>query len=167
MAEYVVEELGVETVELKWGQGAKCTGSEIMGAPYCKAACMGRALMIPGMVGKNIEARLKGEDGGLSKTVSKYGATKEEIFVCYEELRAKYGSEVDMFPLSAIGVYSTNEKLRVGLQQLMAGARKWRVDFISGKDLAALTEEAAKVTNLPYIMDAYREEALEIIDSCL
>lgn len=136
-----------------------------MGAPYCKAVCMGRALMIPGMVGKNIEIWLKGENGGLPKTVSKYGATKEEIFVCYEELRAKYGSEVDKFPLGAVGVFSTTEKLRVGLQQLMAGARKWRVNFISRNDLAALTEEAAKVTNLPYIMDAYREEALEIIDS--
>jgi len=29
VAEYVVEELGVETVELKWSQGAKCTGGEI------------------------------------------------------------------------------------------------------------------------------------------
>jgi glutamate synthase domain-containing protein 2 len=25
-----------------------------MGAPFVKAVCMGRALMIPGMVGKNI-----------------------------------------------------------------------------------------------------------------
>nr|HPQ66032.1 FMN-binding glutamate synthase family protein [bacterium] len=29
VAEYVVEKLGVETVELKWGQGAKCIGGEI------------------------------------------------------------------------------------------------------------------------------------------
>jgi hypothetical protein len=36
----------------------------------------------------------------------------------------------------------------------MAGARKWRVDFMSRKDLASLTEEAAKVTGIPYIMDA-------------
>ncbi|GAG88513.1 unnamed protein product, partial [marine sediment metagenome] len=136
-----------------------------MGAPYCKAVCMGRALMIPGMVGKNIGRWLNGEDGGLPKTVSKYGSTKEQIFVCYEELRSKYGKEVDKLPLGAIGIYSVGEKLRVGLQQLMAGARKWRVDLISRNDLAALTEEASKVTDIPYIMDAYREEALEIIDA--
>ena len=136
-----------------------------LGAPYCKAVCLGRALMIPGMVGKNIGLWLKGEDGGLPKTVSQYGATKEEIFVCYEELRAKYGKEVDKFPLGALGVYSVCEKLRVGLQQLMAGARKWRVNLMSRQDLAALTEEAAKVTGLPYIMDAYRDEALAIIDA--
>ena len=136
-----------------------------LGAPFTKAVCMGRALMIPGMVGKNIERWLKGEDGGLPKTVSKYGTTKEEIFVCYEELKAKYGSETDSFPLGAIGVYSACEKLRIGLQQLMAGSRKWRVEYISRKDLASLTEECAKVTGIPYIMDSYRGEAFEVIDS--
>ena len=29
VADYVVEKLGVETIELKWGQGAKCIGGEI------------------------------------------------------------------------------------------------------------------------------------------
>jgi glutamate synthase domain-containing protein 2 len=136
-----------------------------LGAPYCKAVCMGRALMIPGMVGKNIGRWLKGEDGGLPSTVSKYGTTKEEIFVSYAELRTKYGKDIEKFPLGAIGLYSAAEKLRVGLQQLMAGARKWRPHLITRKDLAALTEEAARVTNLPYIMDAYKEEALAVIDA--
>jgi len=135
-----------------------------LGAPYCKAVCMGRALMIPGMVGKNISRWLNGEDGGLPATVSKYGSTKEEIFVVYEDLREKYGEEADKFPLGAVGIYSVGEKIRVGLQQLMAGARKWSVDLISRRDLATLTEEATRVTGIPYIMDAYRDEALEIID---
>jgi hypothetical protein len=120
--------------------------------------------MIPGMVGKNIERWLKGEDGGLPKSVSKYGSTKEEIFVCYEEIKEKYGADADKMPLGALGIYSATEKIRVGLQQLMAGARKWRVEFISRNDLASLTEECAKVTGIPYVMDAYREEALRIID---
>ncbi|MCK5486628.1 MAG: FMN-binding glutamate synthase family protein, partial [Desulfobacterales bacterium] len=29
VAEYVIDKLGVETIELKWGQGAKCIGGEI------------------------------------------------------------------------------------------------------------------------------------------
>ena len=29
VAEYIIDKLGVETVELKWGQGAKCIGGEI------------------------------------------------------------------------------------------------------------------------------------------
>lgn len=135
-----------------------------LGAPYCKAVCMGRALMIPGMVGKNAELWLKGEAGGLPSTIAKYGSTKEEIFVSYAELKDKFGDEVDKLPLGAIGIYTAGEKLRVGLQQLMAGSRCWRTEFISRKELASLTEEVAKVTGIPYIMDAYREEALEIID---
>ena len=136
-----------------------------LGAPYTKAVCMGRALMIPGMVGKNIDRWLKGEDGGLPKTVAKHGSTKEEIFVCYEELKAKYGKEIDDMPLGAIGIFSGVEKLSVGLQQIMAGARKWRVDLIKRNDLASLTEECSTVTGIPYIMNAYREEALDIINS--
>jgi glutamate synthase domain-containing protein 2 len=135
-----------------------------MGAPYCKAVCMGRALMIPGMVGKNIGLWIEGKDGGLPSTVSKFGSTKEEIFVCYEELKAKYGPEVDKFPLGAIGIFTASQKIQVGLQQLMAGARKWKVPYINRKDVVALTEEAARVTNLPFIMNAYREEALQVIN---
>ena len=136
-----------------------------MGAPYVKAVCMGRALMIPGMVGKNIGRWLEGQDGGLPSTVSKYGSKKEEIFVAYEELKDTFGDEVDQLPLGAIGIYTASQKLKVGLQQLMAGARKWRVDLIERRDLAALSQEAAQVTGLDYIMDAYRQEALDIIDS--
>ena len=33
VAEYVVDKLGVETIELKWGQGAKCIGGEIKVTP--------------------------------------------------------------------------------------------------------------------------------------
>jgi len=68
-----------------------------------------------------------GEAGGLPKTVFRYGNTKEEIFVCYEESKTKYGKEVDKMSLGAVGVYSATEKIRVGLAQLMAGARKWKV----------------------------------------
>ncbi len=136
-----------------------------LGAPFCKAVCMGRALMIPGMVGKNIGLWLKGEDGGLPPTVSKFGTKKEEIFVCYEELKGKYGKDADKMPLGALGIYSASQKLRVGLQQLMAGSRKWRPDLIERKDLFALTEEAAKVTGLAYVMNAYRDEALAVIDA--
>ena len=55
-----------------------------LGAPYCKAVCMGRALMIPGMVGKNVANWMN--NGGLPRTVSQYGDTPEEIFVCYEQV---------------------------------------------------------------------------------
>ena len=134
-----------------------------LGSPFTKAVCMGRALMIPGMVGKNIAQWLK--DGKLPNTVSQFGSTVEEIFVCYEEVKNLVGaSEIKNIPLGAIGIYSYSQKIKVGLQQLMAGARCFSVPAISRRDLMSLTEECAKVTGIPYLMDCYREEALEILD---
>jgi glutamate synthase domain-containing protein 2 len=133
-----------------------------MGAPYVKAVCMGRALMIPGMVGKNIGNWIK--EDKLPVTVSEYGKTEKEIFVCYEELAEKYGKEMENIPLGALGVYSFVQKIKVGLQQLMAGSRNFRLATISRKDLMSLTEEAAEVSGIPYVMDAYRKEAEAILN---
>jgi hypothetical protein len=83
----------------------------------------------------------------------------------YEVLKGKYGSEVDDLPLGAIGLYNVTDKIKVGLQQLMAGSRSWQVEYISRQDLFSLTEECAKITGIKYVMDAFREEALEIIDA--
>ncbi|MDR3307625.1 MAG: FMN-binding glutamate synthase family protein [Coriobacteriales bacterium] len=132
-----------------------------MGAPYFKAVCMGRALMIPGFVGKNIEQWLR--DGSLPKTVSEFGVTKEEIFVTYETLRAKYGTDIDRIPLGAVGIYTYVDRLKVGLQQLMAGSRRMRLDTITRNDLIALTPEASAVSGISYVMDAFRDEAYQII----
>jgi glutamate synthase domain-containing protein 2 len=133
-----------------------------MGAPYIKAVCMGRAFMIPGMVGKNIGFWIEGKD--IPNTVSQYGNKPEEIFVCYEELEEKYGDRMKEIPLGAIGIYSFTQKLKVGLQQLMAGTRNFKLSTISRKDVITLTEEAAKVSGISYVMDAYREEAEAILN---
>ena len=133
-----------------------------MGAPYVKAVCMGRALMAPGMVGKNIAKWI--EDKNLPKSVSKYGTTAKEIFVCYEELADKYGSEMKNIPLGAVGIYSFCQKTKVGMQQLMAGSRNFNLSTISRNDLMALTEEAAKVSGIPYVMESYRDEAERILE---
>ncbi len=133
-----------------------------MGSPYVKAVCMGRALMIPGMVGKNIGEWIKNND--LPKTVSDFGKTEKEIFVCYEALVDKYGKEIKNIPLGAMGIYTFAQKIKVGLQQLMAGSRNFRVNTISRKEIMCLTEEAAKVSGIPYVMDAYRREAETILD---
>jgi glutamate synthase domain-containing protein 2 len=133
-----------------------------LGAPYVKAVCMGRALMIPGMVGKNIAQWIK--DGTLPKNVSEYGQKPEEIFVNYEKVKDMVGNaEIQNIPLGAIGIYSYADKLKVGLQQLMAGARRFNLSVISRKDLMSLTEECSKVTGIPYLMDCYRDEALKIL----
>jgi len=135
-----------------------------LGTPFTKAVCMGRALMISGMVGKNIQQWLKA--GKLPNTVGQFGSTPEEIFVNYEDVKDIVGAdEMKNIPLGAVGVYSYCEKLKVGLQQLMAGARCFSTTAISRRELMSLTEECAKVTGIPYLMDAYREEALEFLGS--
>jgi glutamate synthase domain-containing protein 2 len=135
-----------------------------LGAPFARAVCMGRALMIPGMVGKNIQIWLK--EGKLPQTVSQFGSTPEEIFVNWEDVKNIVGaSEMKSIPLGAVGIYSYVEKLRVGLQQLMAGARCFSVPAITRRELMSLTEECAKVTGIPYLMEAYREEAMAVLDS--
>jgi glutamate synthase domain-containing protein 2 len=133
-----------------------------LGSPYVKAVCMGRGLMIPGMVGKNIGEWL--QKGRLPRTVSEYGTQVEEIFATYEELKDKYSDALDEIPLGAIGIYTFCQKLRVGLQQIMAGCRNFRLATISRKDLMALTEEAARVSGIDYVMDAYREEAEAVLE---
>ncbi len=134
-----------------------------LGAPFVKAICMGRALMIPGMVGKNIDQWIK--SGKLPSTVSQFGSTPEEIFICYEDVKDLVGSEeIKNIPMGAIGIYSYCEKIRVGLQQIMAGARRFSTPAIRRGDLMSLTEECAKVTGIPYLMNAYREEAIDILE---
>ncbi len=134
-----------------------------MGTPYFKAVCMGRALMIPGMVGKNIKDWM--DKGDLPKNVSKFGTKPEEIFVAYEELKAKYGNDFKDIPLGAMAIYTYGQKFKTGLQQLMAGSRNFRLSTISRDDLMALTEDAAKVSGIPYVMEARREEAERVLDS--
>lgn len=138
-----------------------------MGAPFVKAVCMGRAMMIPGMVGKNIGLWLQEGEDALPKTVSQYGRKVEEIFVCYEDLVARYGkNKVEKeLPLGALGLYTFVDKLKVGLQQMMAGSRNFRISTISRDDVFALTEEAARISGLSYVMDAGRQEAEHIIDA--
>ena len=133
-----------------------------MGSPYVKAVCMGRGLMIPGMVGKNIATWIDEDD--LPKSVSKYGSDVNEIFVAYAELEEKFGSDIKNIPLGAVAIYTYCQKFRVGLQQLMAGSRNFRLSTISRKDLMALTEEASKISGIPYVMDAYGEEANKILE---
>ncbi len=133
-----------------------------LGSPYVKAICIGRAMMIPGMVGKNIANWMK--EGKLPNTVSQFGTTPEEIFVNYEDVMSIVGAdEMKNMPLGAVGMYSYCEKLRVGLQQLMAGARCFSLPAITRSELMSLTEECARVTKIPYLMEAYREEAMKIL----
>jgi glutamate synthase domain-containing protein 2 len=132
-----------------------------LGAPFVKAACMGRATLIPAMVGKHTDEWLK--KGTLPKGIREYGRTVEEIFVLAEELKSRFGKDFNRLPLGAIGLYTYCDRIAVGLRQLMAGARKFALKHIDRDDLTALTPEAAKLSGIPYVMDADGEEVEKIL----
>jgi glutamate synthase domain-containing protein 2 len=132
-----------------------------MGAPFVKAVCMGRATMIPAMVGKNIGRWI--QEDKLPPEIKKYGDTAEKIFVSAETLKSKYGKAYKKIPLGALGMYTFCDRLQLGLQQLMAGARKFALQYIDRSDLVSLTKEATEVTGIPYVMESDLEEADRIL----
>jgi glutamate synthase domain-containing protein 2 len=132
-----------------------------MGAPYVKGVCMGRATMIPAMVGKNVGNWL--QEGNLPREIAKYGDSVEHIFEAASELMEKYGDRFRDLPLGAVAMYGYCDRVSTGLRQLMAGARKFALKHLSRGDLIALTKEAAEVTGIPYVMDADREEVDKIL----
>jgi glutamate synthase domain-containing protein 2 len=134
-----------------------------LGAPFVKAVCMGRATMIPAMVGKNIQRWLSNDK--LPAEIKKYGDSVETIFICAETLKAKYGKNFKKLPFGAIGMYTFCDRLQLGLQQLMAGARKFAIKYLDRSDLVSLTKEAAEVTGIPYVMESDMEEAERILAS--
>jgi len=136
-----------------------------LGAPYVKGVCMGRATMIPAMVGKNVGKWL--EEGNLPKDIAKYGDSVEQIFEAAPELMGRYGDRFAELPLGAVALYGYCDRISTGLRQLMAGARKFALRHLSRDDLIALTKEAAEITGIPYVMDADKEEAHRILDGLL
>jgi hypothetical protein len=60
-------------------------------------------------------------------------------------------------------MYNYYLRLSAGLQQLMAGARKFRLDLIDRDDLFSLTREAAEISGIPYVMDADKAEVERIL----
>jgi glutamate synthase domain-containing protein 2 len=94
---------------------------------------------------------------------SQYGEDPNKFFVAIPELEEKYGPRFKGIPLPAIGVYTyLTDRIGVGLKQLMAGARKWELELIDRKDLAALEDRASKVTGIPMV-DEVESELFEQI----
>jgi hypothetical protein len=84
---------------------------------------------------------------------NKYGNSPERFFIAADELKTRYGAKLGReIPWSAVGVYTyLSERLGLGLKQLLAGTRKFRLDLIDRSDLAALSRLAAEVTGIPMV----------------
>jgi len=132
-----------------------------LGAPYVKLVGMARSPMAAAMVGKTIGGRIA--DNQIPVYVERFGNSKEEIFVTAPELKHRFGDRFKDLPAGAIGVYTYFERLSQGLRQLMAGARKFNLGFISRDDIATITKEAADISDIPFITDVDKDEVQKIL----
>jgi len=68
-------------------------------------------------------------------------------------------------PLGAIAIWTLADKLSAGLQQLMAGARRFSLKEISRQDIASANRETERETKIPFITDVQDELAKKILNS--
>ncbi len=132
-----------------------------LGAPYIKAICLGRASMTAAMVGNTVGEMIK--KGKVPQDIAKYGTDVDHVFILAAKLREKYGKDFERIPIGAIGMITYFDRLNAGLQQLMAGARKFALEHITRDDLCALTREAAEISGITYVMDADKKEVAKIL----
>ena len=145
-----------------------------LGAPFTKLVCMGRGAMIPGFLGSNIEGVLKperrkqvnGNWDDLAPAVKEVGTTAEEIFAGYYDVQKRVGEEeMKNIPFGAIAMWTLADKLAAGLQQLMAGARKFSLPEISRNDVFSGNRETEQETKIPFITDVLDESAKKILNT--
>ncbi len=135
-----------------------------MGAPFVKLVGMARGPIAAVMVGKTIGRTI--DQGVIPVYVERFGTTKDEIFVTAADLRRELGdAEFERLPTGAIGLYTYYERLAQGLRQLMAGSRKFACQYIDRGDLAALTQDAARISGIEYILDVDKKEAEAILSA--
>jgi hypothetical protein len=123
-----------------------------MGAPYINCIAMARAPITAAMKAKYIgevianktatPAMLKNIGFPAEKDPSTL--TLSEAFVEHDNLRRVYNGH--RIPASAIGVYTYfASKLGIGLKQLLAGVRKFRLDLLCRDDIAYISQRAKEV----------------------
>ena len=133
-----------------------------LGAPFVKLVGMARAPIAAAMVGKTIGRAI--EDRQIPVYIERFGNSKDEIFVTASPLRRDLGEEeFERIPTGALGLYTYYERLAQGLRQLMAGSRKFALEYIARDDIAALTHEAASISGIPYVLDVDRTEVETIL----
>lgn len=123
-----------------------------LGAPFVKMIGMARGPIAAAMVGKTIGRSIEARE--VPVYVQRFGNSVDEIFVTAGALRRELGDKAfERLPPGAIGLYTYYERLAQGLRQLMAGSRRFGLEYMSRDDIACLTREAADVSGIQYIMD--------------
>ena len=135
-----------------------------LGSPFVKLIGMARAPIAAAMVGKTIGRTM--EEQQIPVYIERFGNTKDEIFVTAATLRKELGDkEFEKLPTGALGLYTYYERLAQGLQQLMAGSRKFALKYITRDDIAALTHDAENISGIQYVMDVDQGKVERILNS--
>ena len=117
--------------------------------------------MTAAMVGNTVGKMIK--KGKVPGDLAKYGTDVEHLFVLAAKLKERFGKDFQKIPTGAIGMITYFDRLNAGLQQMMAGARKFALKYITRDDLTSLTRDASEISGIPYVMDADREEVDRIL----
>jgi hypothetical protein len=130
--------------------------------PFVKAVLMGRSPITAAFKGSYFKQL--SDEGKLPKAFAdKFGGTPDKFFIAAPELKTKYGERFKEIPWEAVAVYTyLTDRVAVGLRQLLAGNRKWKLELISRNDLMSLSERATKVTGIA-MADEFEKDAIERI----
>jgi glutamate synthase domain-containing protein 2 len=124
-----------------------------MGAPYVTCIAMARAPITAAMKSKFVGESIANKSVsmgmltslGFDKSKDAETLTLSEAFVQYDNLVRKYNKEV---PPAAVGVFTYFAcKFGIGLKQLLAGCRKFKLDLIDREDIACISQRAIDVCN--------------------
>lgn len=140
------------------------------GAPYVKAIGMGRAPLTACTASAALWYRINAEAD--QSLLERFGRSKEEIFYGSVRLRGILSKkQFEKLPASGLGVYTYLWRIERGLRQLMAGARKFKLDDPKCRphrdDIAALTPQAAQISGIQYVTEHDKERAEKILRSVL
>jgi hypothetical protein len=138
--------------------------SNFGGEPLVKGVLLGRSPITAAM--KANYFRLLAEQGKLPKSFAdRYGTAPEKFFIAAPSLKTTYGKRFSEIPMEAIGVYTyLTDRVGVGLKQLMAGTRKWKLSLLERSDLMSLSERAAKVTGIPTVEEIEKDAIEKILE---
>lgn len=172
----ILKSKGQRVVDLSFGGGLakedQIFKALALGGEFAKLVCLGRSVMIPGFLGSNIEGVLKperrkevnGNWNDLPKTVTENGTKAEDIFAGYYDLQAVVGTDaMKAMPYGAIAIWTMADKIAAGLQQFLAGVRKFSVIEIDRTDIFSANRETERETQVPFITDVNDDKAKSIL----
>jgi len=132
--------------------------------PLVKAVLMGRSPITAVM--KSSYFKQLSQEAKLPKSFAdRFGTTPDRFFIATPQLKEKYGKRFSEIPVEGVGLYTyLTDRVGVGLRQLMAGTRKWKLDLLDRNDLMSLSERATKVTGIPTAEEVEKDAIEKILE---